>query len=163
MNVIDILRYGHETVVTAVAELPESEWDVPGVCGNWSVKDIVAHLASFEQLLIEVSLSVLQNDPPTPVLDLLLVDEARFNDIEVAKRRDHTIEVIWTEYKTAHETAVSLINQIPQEKLRQKGLLPWYGPAYDLEDFLVYTYYGHKREHCAQIDLFRDRLTTQAG
>jgi hypothetical protein len=27
-----------------------------------------------------------------------------------------------------------------------------------LDDFIVYTYYGHKREHAAQIAAFRDRL-----
>ena len=31
---------------------------------------------------------------------------------------------------------------------------------YSLEDFIVYTFYGHKREHSAQIAAFRDRLAT---
>jgi len=30
--------------------------------------------------------------------------------------------------------------------------------VYALDDFLVYAYYGHKREHSAQIAAFRDRL-----
>jgi hypothetical protein len=29
---------------------------------------------------------------------------------------------------------------------------------YALDDFIVYQYYGHKREHCAQIAVFRDKL-----
>jgi hypothetical protein len=28
-----------------------------------------------------------------------------------------------------------------------------------MADFIVYTQYGHKREHSAQIAAFRDRLT----
>ena len=39
---------------------------------------------------------------------------------------------------------------------RQSGTLPWYGMEYALDDFLVYIYYGHKREHSAQIAAFRD-------
>ena len=35
---------------------------------------------------------------------------------------------------------------------------PWYGGEYSLEDQLVYRYYGHQREHCAQVEVFRDRL-----
>jgi hypothetical protein len=51
-----------------------------------------------------------------------------------------------------------LINRIPAERCRQVGTLPWYGAEYALDDMLVYMYYGHKREHAAQIAAFRDRL-----
>ncbi len=155
MNSVDILQYGHETVKTAVADLPDNEWQTAGVCGHWSVKEIIDHLASFEQLLVEVLTSLLEEAPLTPTLQRLLLDEAQFNDDEVARRHDLTVEESWIGYETAHETAVSLLAKIPPEGQRLKGTLPWYGEAYDLEDFLVYTYYGHKREHCAQIDVFR--------
>jgi len=44
------------------------------------------------------------------------------------------------------------------DAMRQAGTLPWYGLEYALDDFLVYAFYGHKREHSAQIAAFRDRL-----
>jgi hypothetical protein len=53
---------------------------------------------------------------------------------------------------------MSLLVNIPSETLRQIGTLPWYGIEYALDDVLVYMYYGHKREHSAQIAAFRDRL-----
>ena len=28
---------------------------------------------------------------------------------------------------------------------------PWYGPEYSLDDLVVYTMYGHKREHDPQL------------
>ena len=46
----------------------------------------------------------------------------------------------------------------PDPAEHQAGTLPWYGMAYSLDDVLVYMYYGHKREHSAQIAAFRDRL-----
>ncbi len=51
-----------------------------------------------------------------------------------------------------------MVAQLSSETLRQNGTLPWYGEGYALDDFLVYAYYGHKREHSAQIAAFRDRL-----
>jgi hypothetical protein len=48
---------------------------------------------------------------------------------------------------------------VPANLLRQPGTLPWYGPEYALDDFLVYSFYGHKREHTAQIAVFADTLT----
>ncbi|MGQ9887993.1 MAG: maleylpyruvate isomerase N-terminal domain-containing protein [Aggregatilineales bacterium] len=49
VNANDILKYGHLTVLQAVDGLPPADWETPGVCGVWSVKDIVAHLASYER------------------------------------------------------------------------------------------------------------------
>ena len=46
---------------------------------------------------------------------------------------------------------------------RQAGLIDWYGAEYDLEDFLIYSYYGHKREHSAQIEVFKDLLNHESG
>lgn len=52
---------------------------------------------------------------------------------------------------------MALVAQIPAETARLTGTLPWYGAEYALDDFVVYTFYGHKREHSAQIAVFRDR------
>ncbi len=53
---------------------------------------------------------------------------------------------------------MALAAQISAETWEHEGLLPWYGQEYDLEDFIAYTYYGHKREHCGQIAVFRDQF-----
>jgi hypothetical protein len=42
--------------------------------------------------------------------------------------------------------------------LRSTGTIPWYGEQYSIEDLIVYQYYGHKREHVAQIWVYRDHL-----
>ncbi|MBK7219530.1 MAG: maleylpyruvate isomerase N-terminal domain-containing protein [Candidatus Promineofilum sp.] len=53
MHPVDVLSYGNATVLRAVSDLPAADWDTAGVCGWWSVREIVAHLASFEHILIE--------------------------------------------------------------------------------------------------------------
>ena len=40
---------------------------------------------------------------------------------------------------------------------REVGTIPWYGPQYSLDDMLVYTMYGHKREHGPQLDAVLER------
>jgi len=54
---------------------------------------------------------------------------------------------------------MSMAAQLSPEVFRQTGTLPWYGNAYALDDLLVYMYYGHKREHSAQIAAFRDHVS----
>ena len=157
MNLSDILKYGHHTVLKTVEGLPEKEWERGGVCGVWSVKDIIAHLTSFEHALVEV-LNGFLGGGPTPYLDAYRTEE-EFNDTEVAKRKSKSAAEVLREYQDTHARTMELVARIPPAKCRGNGTLPWYGAEYSLDDFVVYTFYGHKREHCAQIALFRKRLT----
>jgi hypothetical protein len=50
------------------------------------------------------------------------------------------------------------IQLIPQETMREAGTIPWYGDKFDLEDYVIYVGYGHKREHAAQFNVYKDSL-----
>jgi uncharacterized damage-inducible protein DinB len=162
MNAGDVLKYGHEAVLQAVDGLPDAAWLAPGVCGAWSVKDVIAHLASAELLVADV-LSTFVEKGPTPHLDAFKRKDPNLNDQEVAGRHAWPAARVLTEYKEAAERALALAARIPAEAARRAGSLPWYGDEYALDDFLVYTSYGHKSEHCAQIAVYRDRLKAHAG
>jgi hypothetical protein len=157
MNTVDILKYGHQTVLTTLKDFPEAAWYTSGACGVWSVKDIMAHLASYEHLLVEVLSGFLEGGP-TPYLEKWGTLGRKFNDNEVALRRENSMAEVLAEYNDTHAQVMALALRIPAEMYRQNGSLPWYGPEYDLDDFIVYTFYGHKREHSAQIAAFRDQL-----
>jgi hypothetical protein len=157
MNAKDILMYGQQTVQQTIDGFPATAWETAGACGEWSVKDIIAHLASYEQVLVDI-LATFTAGGPTPALNAFLELGGQFNDNEVERRKEKTIQDVLSEFNDTHSQVMSLIANIPAETLRQTGTLPWYGIAYSLDDVLVYMYYGHKREHSAQIAAFRDRL-----
>jgi hypothetical protein len=156
MNASDILNYGHQTVLKAIDGISYEAWETSGVVGIWTLKDIVAHLASFEQVLTEILASLQDPAAGTPTLEQYL--QEGFNDKQVSLRRPKPSPEVLSEYQGWHTMVKGLIAQLPQATIKQVGLLPWYGAEYDLEDFLVYTYYGHKREHSAQIALYKKRL-----
>ena len=157
MNVTDTLEQSHLQVIQVLDDLPEVAWDIPGVCGQWSVKDIIAHLASYEQVLVDI-LNSFTKQVATPALDRFIELGGQFNDYEVRQRKEKTMEEVLQELNEAHSSTMSFIAAIPVETLRQVGTLPWYGMDYSLDDVIVYMYYGHKREHSAQIAAFQDRL-----
>ena len=157
MNAQDILKYGHLTLVHTLDGVPQTEWEVSDVCGVWSVKDIVSHLTSFELALIEV-LNLFLGGGSTALLEQWGEDPQAFNDNQVAARANRSSAEVLAEYHDAHTQVMDLIVQIDPEICREVGTMPWYGPEYALDDFLVYTFYGHKREHSAQVNVFRDLL-----
>ncbi len=157
MNAEDILKYGNITMMTTLEKIPDTEWDRPDVCGWWSCRQITAHLASFELVLVEVLDSLLGKAPGVMMRRMGDVDYD-FNLHEVSSRDGDSAATILAEYESAHRDAMARVRQIPVSERRIAGALPWYGQAYDLEDYLVYTYYAHKREHMAQVNVFLDTL-----
>jgi hypothetical protein len=158
MNAKDILMYGHRWVHKHLDGFSEQQWIEPGVCGVWSVKEIVAHLTSFEWVLVEVFRDCIE-PTMTPTLNLFTsMDGDAFNAVQVDLRKAKSPAQVLEEYNQAYELTRDLIPRLDGKTLTQPGTLPWYGEEYSLDDFIVYQYYGHKREHCAQIAIYRDRV-----
>ena len=157
MHPSDVLRYGNRTLLYAVRDLAEDDWRTPGVCGVWSVREIIAHLASFELALIE-ALAVARGEPIGPTLAEMLRDGQAFNDKQVMARLGLTPAETLAEYEAAHRRTLELAAALPPNLFINTGFLPAYGMEYDLEDFIVYSYYGHKREHASQIAVYRDAI-----
>jgi uncharacterized damage-inducible protein DinB len=157
MNVLDILKYGDQTLLGSIEDLAEPDWEVGGVCGVWSVKDIMAHMASYEHLLSEVLCTFL-GEEFGPYMSEMAQFGREWNDVQVERRKDKSVAQILAEYEEAHQRVMDLATQIPTEAYRANGTMPWYGAEYCLDDFIVYANYAHKREHSAQIMVYRDQL-----
>lgn len=159
MHVLDVLKYGHLTVVHTLDQFPADQVYTPNVCGYWSTRDLVSHLGSFELVLEEVLADFLRpGSVPTPLRDEFVRDGQAFNDRQVDELRgDRPFDDVLAEYRDSHSRAMALAAQVPADGWRRRDAIPWYGDAYDLEDFIVYTYYAHKREHCGQISVFGDQ------
>jgi DinB superfamily len=157
MDATNILKYGQMTVLQAIDGFPEAAWEKSGACGVWSVKDIISHLASYELVLVDV-LTTFTGQAATPTLNSFIEQGGQFNDLEVNKRGAKTMQEVLAEFNDTYSLVMSLITKITPETLRHNDTLPWYGMGYAIDDVIVYMYYGHKREHSAQIAAFRDRL-----
>ncbi len=164
MNADDVLKYGHLQVLRSLDHLPDpATWDVAGVCGWWSVRQILAHLTSYERLLADILEGILGRAGGATLARYLELGPERFNDDEVAARDGHSPAAVLADYDAAQSRSRDLLGQIPVARRREAGILPWYGIEYDLEDLLAYQYYGHKREHTAQIDVYSDAVDRKTG
>lgn len=157
MHALDVLKYGNLTLLRALKGLPDDDLQTSGVCGHWSVREIVAHLASFEYALID-ALAVARGAPVGSRLGELLRDGQAFNDAQVAARIGLSPAEALADYRKAHAEAMEAAATLPSSLFYNSGFLPAYGMEYDLEDFITYAFYGHKREHAAQIMVFRDKI-----
>lgn len=159
MNAVDVHFYGQKFFLDTLKDLPKGKAiEKPGVCGQWSAKDVVSHIAMYETMLTEI-LSNFISGIKTPPREMS--QEKKFDEVcdeEVKKRRDLSLAKILKELENSYEKNISFLRSVPIQNRKKVGALPWYGKEYSLDDLIVYMYYGHKREHGAQIDVFKTRL-----
>lgn len=160
MNPADILKYGDRFFMQTLENLLPSQWETDGVCGVWSVKNIIAHLAAYEHMLQEVLAPFAGVTLDTPTLTQIgEIGPAAWNDVAVEVRRGQSTAETLTEYRDTYTyIQTQLVPLVAAETWSKVGTLPWYGAEYSLDDYIVYSFYGHKREHGAQVAAFKDRL-----
>lgn len=158
MHINDILTNGHQTLMHTLDRLSVEDAEIPNVCGEWSVKDILVHLTSFEEILGDLLLSLQGKAKDTLRLHDFIYDPT-FNDRIVLENQHKSYQMVLQEYDLSHQRASRLLQAFPEDLQQQTGLIAWYGADYDLDDFIAYTYYGHKVEHCAQIAIFIGGIT----
>ncbi|MGZ9276828.1 MAG: DinB family protein [Candidatus Limnocylindrales bacterium] len=147
MNAIDVLMFGQRTIVRTMQRYGPDDWSRTAL-GVWTAKDLLGHLGAFEVRFGD-ALAPFVGAPVQS--DLVAADPATFNDDQAAIRKDWTIERISDELLVAHERVMTFARELPSTVWSEVGTIPWYGPGYSLDDLVVYTMYGHKREHDPQL------------
>jgi uncharacterized protein (TIGR03083 family) len=153
VNPIDVLRYGRRDVDALIDRLRPDDWTAIAL-GTWTTKDLVGHLGAFEVRFADILAIALGASPDT---DLVRADPATFNDDQAAVRRDWTVADVVTELRDASDRVAERAARIPADRWVEVGTIPWYGPQYSLDDLVVYSMYGHKREHAPQLEAVLDR------
>jgi hypothetical protein len=153
VNPLDVMKYGQRTIDELIERYRPDDWSAIAL-GVWTTKDLVGHLGAFEVRFAEVLSTFIGETPRTNVREAPV---ATFNDDQAAIRRDWTVDVVVSELRDAHELVMRLARRVPAGRWLEVGTIPWYGPEYALDDMLVYTMYGHKREHAPQLEAVLER------
>lgn len=101
-----------------LAQIGEARMELPGVGGEWSVKDIVAHLTGWRQRTV-VRLQAWQRGeeaPPPPWPPELLTDDA-VNTWIYATNHDRSLQDVLAESRQVFEALVDTIVALPESHL----------------------------------------------
>jgi len=147
------LENSHLLVFQVIENLPESDWEVPGVTGNLSVKETIAHLVAYERLIVD-ALQTFSGHEPTSELLRWASNSEQYQLKELEEQRYATAQQIEDEFQDLQVQANSLLELLSNEQVWRHGTLPWYKPEASLADFLE-VMVRHMQSHCAQITKFR--------
>ena len=125
-ELLDAIETEYCLLKKCIEGLGVEERELPGVCHEWSAKDVLAHLVEWKKMFLgwyeEGSRG---GNPRTPAEDLKWTETPALNDRIYRKWKNERYEVILAEFESEYAKMLALARAIPEETLFQKGLAPW--------------------------------------
>ena len=114
------LTYVHATFQHVAAALPSDRRDQAGVCGQWTPKQVAAHLAGWDREAARALHALLAGAPEDLVADIDV-----FNRASVDARTHLAWDGTCCELRAAHESLQRAIDAIIQAQVHASGYLAW--------------------------------------
>ncbi len=124
------------------------------VSDQWTLKDVVAHVAAWDDELRRAVDDVLRNELPRFVES----NEDELNAEFVARRRDLPFPEVLDELRRAHEALLARVAQVDDRDWRRETGLRWPdGPPLTVSSLFDYDYRGqsHYAGHAEEIEQWR--------
>ena len=112
-----------EALLSAIDDARMTE---PGVAGDWSIKDIVAHLTGWRQRTVSRFKAALQHQPmPAPSWPSHLQTDDEINDWIYASNRDRSLSAILQEDRAVFQQLVDTLSAFPEAELIDPQRFEW--------------------------------------
>jgi uncharacterized damage-inducible protein DinB/predicted RNase H-like HicB family nuclease len=108
------LQAGREELLAAAALVPAGERASRPVCGEWTLKDVLGHVADWEWLDVEGLRQMADGHAPQVEL---VGDREAWNQVHVKARRDQPWEAVWAGFQAAHQALVEVLRGMSQDNL----------------------------------------------
>ena len=152
MNKAEILRSleeSRETFLDAIDELSPEEYETSGVVGEWSLKDVLAHLTRWEAELVKLLWQAYNGQRPTTL---------HFSDLEVDKinarwqveSRPRQLEKVLEDFHAVRNQTARRVEEFSDHDLTDPKRYPWLGNK-ALWQWISNDSFGHEQEHLDQL------------
>ena len=150
------MRDGYTAFENLLAPLSETQMTTAGVNGEWSIKDILAHLAAWQKRTLNRLDAAVRNEKPS--IPGLTNDEEmhRLNDQFYQENKDRPLTDILTDFRTTYSQILDVVQAAPEEVLIDPQRVPWLRGA-ALWEVVAGNTYEHYQEHAEPIQQWLSR------
>jgi len=162
-EIYEAIAFERANLIEALEELTDEQMELPGACGEWSVKDILSHLVDWEQRGLRWYRAGLRGEVPKtpdenynwrqlPALNQSIYE--RYKDISMAEVRQN--------FKASFEEMMSAIDGMTEEELFTPKKYEWTGNSL-LRDYVNANTAAHYRWASSLINKFHRSLAASQG
>ena len=144
------LAESRQTLHQAIEGLSEEEMTQPQVEGVWTVKDVLGHIASWEETCLE-PLQRYADGGPFEVE--VIEDYMAWNDEQAAHKRDVPLDTILDELANVRQGLVEAASRLSAGQWRQRVPFSWGGQGTIAE--VLDVFYRHELGHVRHMQRWR--------
>lgn len=127
-RIIESIHIERRRLEKNLTSLSDADMMESGVVGEWSVKDILAHLFDWEQRFLGWYEAGLRGEvPETPAPGLKWSQLRILNQRIFEKYQDRALSDIKKEFQSSFEKVLETVNDIPEKDLFKIGRYQWTG------------------------------------
>jgi hypothetical protein len=154
-EILDRLEDEREKFMEAIEGLPAEALHEPGVVGDWSVKDVIAHLSMWEAELVRLLWQAAHGEKPT-TLHFEDIDVDTLNKAWQEQVETRSLEQILEDFRSVREQTERRVSAFSDQDLEDAKRYPWLGGA-PLWQWIENDSFGHEAEHIEQIRAWRHK------
>lgn len=125
-QLLDDGKKGHEALLKIIATLTHEQMVQAGPEGDWSVKDILAHLTEWEQMVLRwIAASKRGEKPAVPGEGYKWIQIPALNQAIYDKFKNCALDEVMARFHASYQETRDMIESIPEEELFTRALYPW--------------------------------------
>ncbi|OGO38417.1 MAG: hypothetical protein A2Z03_06245 [Chloroflexi bacterium RBG_16_56_8] len=148
---IEKLARNRDELLNAVSDLSEQQITTIPVVGEWTIKDVVGHVAYWEGVILDHVRESFTEGHPRPMRD----DENDdiVNPREAAKRKNRPWARVRAEFANVRAALIGKVEGLSENELGFQIPNPWWNEHgfYSVAQMIEEDAIGHCREHVEQI------------
>ncbi|MFX0061744.1 MAG: ClbS/DfsB family four-helix bundle protein [Candidatus Hermodarchaeota archaeon] len=142
------LQTERSRIENMLAEMNSEQMELPGVQGDWSVKNIIAHLTIWERRGIEwIKAAVQEKEPEVPLPRSGLFDIDQLNTRTYEESEDRSIEDILSEFHQVFWLLMNQVELLDEEQLDKIIQAKWTGNTPVPIRFMIAWRFIHYQSH----------------
>lgn len=123
--------------------------DRKGVVGEWSIKNVLAHLSAWELLVVQVLSERLETGRTPDVMTAISADMDGWNAQRVAEVDELTSEDQLAEFEWTRSLLLQYLEGLDDATLAR--MAPWRGWDGSVADYVLDAIAAHERTHAEQV------------
>ena len=144
-------------LLAAIGGLDETALDRTGVVGDWSIKNVLAHIAAWEAWVVEALPARMTSGTTPQDFHQRVADEDRFNAEEVAEREELTPDEQLMELERTRAELLAYLHGLDAAALERRHT--WDTWAGTLPEYLLAALGDHESEHVEDLRTAAAALT----
>ena len=155
-KLLEELRTARAEWDALMAEVGDDRMQIPGAAGNWTVKDVIAHLTSFNRWFVNASEAHFRGElPPRDGTEGMPPETLNQHFYQLNK--DKPLEQVLAESRQVYQRLLELVEAHTEEFLIQPQQFEGIPGTFVIWEILDGDNYGHSREHARSIRQWLDK------